>query len=200
VRPLRLAAALALALVAAALGVAAHDVLAWRSALARWTPVQPAPAQASPWLPGDPARRLLALDDDLALRRAVHAFVVAQATPRGYDNGATRTRVRSSAEVVLSDVAAFGEPARASQAGNLLGVLVAGGGRVTGGVTADDRAREAFEAAVRRDPANADAKYNLELLLRRTRATATREGPGNGSGALGQGRRGAGSGSPGRGY
>jgi hypothetical protein len=67
-------------------------------------------------------------------------------------------------------------------------------------VTADDRAREAFEAAVRRDPANLDAKYNLELLLRRTRATATREGPGNGSGALGQGRRGAGSGTPGRGY
>jgi hypothetical protein len=195
VRPLRLAAAVALVIVAAVLAVAAHDVLSWRSALAR-----PEPAQAAPWLPGDPARRLLALDDDLALRRAVHAFAAAQATPRGYDNGVTRTRARAAAEVALSDVAAFGAPARASQAGNLLGVLVAGSGHVTGGVTADDRAREAFEAAVRRDPANLDAKYNLELLLRRTRATATREGPGNGSGALGQGRRGAGSGSPGRGY
>jgi len=77
---------------------------------------------------------------------------------------------------------------------------VAGGGHVTGGITSDDRARSAFEAAILRDPRNAAAKYNLELLLRRTRATATRQGPGNGSGALGQGRRGAGSGTPGRGY
>jgi hypothetical protein len=189
--------AVVLVLAAAVLAVAAHDVLSWRSALGRTTP---AAVRATPWLPGDPARRLLALDDDLALRRAVQAFLVAQATPRGYDNGVTRTRVRAGAEVVLSDVAAFGTPARASQAGNLLGVLVAGGGSVTGGVTADDRAREAFENAVRRDPANADAKYNLELLLRRTRATASRNGPGTGSGALGQGRRGAGSGTPGRGY
>jgi hypothetical protein len=151
-------------------------------------------------LPGDPARTLLALGDDLALRRAVRSFLVAEATPRGFDNGVTQTRVRSGAEIVLSDLAAHGSPAQASQAGNLLGVLVARAGRVTGGVTADDRARAAFEAAIRRDPSNVDAKYNLELLLRRTKATSTRQGPGSGSGALGHGRRGAGSGTPGRGY
>ena len=77
---------------------------------------------------------------------------------------------------------------------------IAGSGRVTGGITADDRARSTFEAAIRRDPGNTAARYNLELLLRRTRATSTRQGPGNGSGALGHGRRGAGSGTPGRGY
>jgi hypothetical protein len=130
----------------------------------------------------------------------VHAFVSAEGTARGYDNGETRTRVRSGAEVALEDVVAHGDDRAASQAGNLLGVLVAGSGRVTGGITADDRARAAFEAAIRRDSSNASAKYNLELLLRRTQAKATRQGPGNGSGSLGHGRRGAGSGTPGRGY
>jgi hypothetical protein len=152
------------------------------------------------WLPDDPAAGLLALDDDLALRRGVQAFVRAVRTPRGFDNGETRARVRSGAEVRLEDLAAHAAPRAASQAGNLLGVLVAGTGQVTGGVTADDRARAAFEAAVRRSPANAAAKYNLELLLRRTAAKATRQGPGSGSGSLGHGRRGAGSGTPGRGY
>jgi hypothetical protein len=71
---------------------------------------------------------------------------------------------------------------------------------VTGGLTADDRAQDAFDAAIRRDTSNTAAKENLELLLRRTRATSTRHGAGNGSGSRGQGRRGAGAGTPGRGY
>jgi hypothetical protein len=194
VRPLRAAAALALVAFAVLLALAARDVLAWRYALSHGH------LRAAALLPGDPARSFLALDDDLALRRAVRAFLVAEATPRGFDGGVTQTRTRSAAEVTLTDLAARGAPAAASQAGDLFGVLVARGGRVTGGITADDRARAAFEAAVRRDPSNTAAKYNLELLLRRTRATATRQGPGNGSGALGRGRRGAGSGTPGRGY
>jgi hypothetical protein len=201
----RLILAAAFVAAAAALGVAAHDVLAWRSAMTqgdeRFRSDPPAATwRADTWLPRDPARGLLTLDDDLALRRGVQAFVVAVRTPRGFDNGETRARVRSGAEVRLEDLAAHAAPEAASQAGNLLGVLVAGTGQVTGGVSADDRARAAFEAAIRRDPANAAAKYNLELLLRRTRAKATRQGPGSGSGSLGRGRRGAGSGTPGRGY
>ena len=90
--------------------------------------------------------------------------------------------------------------AAGSQAGNLLGVLVDGAGRVAGGVTADARAQDAFTAAVRRDTSNTDAKYNLELLLRRTKATSTRHGAGTGAGSRGRGRRGAGAGTPGRGY
>jgi hypothetical protein len=201
----RVAAAAVLVLAAVLLALGAHDVLAWRSALShgdarlRTRPVT-ATWRADTWLPGDPARGVLTLDDDLALRHAVHAFVSARGTARGFDEGETRTRVRSGAEVALEDVVAHGDARAASQAGNLLGVLVAGSGVVTGGVTADDRARAAFEAAIRRDPSNTQAKYNLELLLRRTRAKATRQGPGSGSGALGHGRRGAGSGTPGRGY
>lgn len=181
------------ALVLAALAAAgAHDVLAWRSSLAQ--------QHHHTWLPGDPVRSLLSLDDDVAVRRAVRAYRIARATPRGYDNGETQARVRSRAEVLLSDLSASRKAALASQGSDLLGVLVARGGRVAGGVTADDRALEAFSAAVTRDPANADARYNLELLLRRTHASSTRQGAGNGSGTRGRGRRGAGAGTPGRGY
>jgi hypothetical protein len=192
---LKTALAAVLVVLAGMLAAAAHDVLAWRHALRGAQP-----RVAHTWLPGDPVRSVFGLDDDLALRRAVRSFRVAYTTGRGFDNGVTRTTRRSVAEVRLTDVAAHGGDADASQAGNLLGVLVVAGGRVTGGITADDRARSTFEAAIRRDPGNTAARYNLELLLRRTRATATRQGPGNGSGALGHGRRGAGSGTPGRGY
>jgi hypothetical protein len=201
----RLAAATGLLVLAAAFGVAAHELFAWRAALsggdARFG-TTPAAAQwsASTWLPRDPAERLLALGDDLAIRRAVRAFVVAEHTPRGFDNGEHQSRVRASAEAALTEAAVHGSGSQASQADDLMGVLVATAGRVTGGVTADDRARDAFESAVRADPRNGDAKYNLELLLRRTRVTGTRRGPGSGSGPRGTGRRGAGAGTPGRGY
>jgi hypothetical protein len=205
VRLVRWTAVAVLVLLAAVLALAAHDALSWRSALSRGDARLAAGHTGAQWraptlLPGDPTKSLLALGDDLALRRAVRAFLVAEATPRGFDNGVTQTRVRSGAEIVLSDLAARGPAAKASQAGNLLGVLVVKAGQVVGGVTADDRARAAFEAAVRRDPSNLDAKYNLELLLRRTKATTTRQGPGSGAGALAHGRRGAGAGTPGRGY
>jgi hypothetical protein len=195
----------ALAVVGLLLAVAAHDVHAWRGAVeAGDVRLRRAPAsarwQAQSWLPRDPVRAGLDLDDDLLLRRGTRAFRIAYVTGRGFDNGVTRTTRRSVAEVMLADVAAHGSARDASRAGNLLGVLVVTGGRVIGGVTADDRARAAFESAIRRDPSNVEAKYNLELLLRRTRATSTREGAGNGSGPLGRGRRGAGSGTPGRGY
>ena len=204
-RALRLVLAAALLAVALVALLTAHDVRAWRSAFERGDARLAAHPALAVWrsstiLPGDPARSVLGFDDDRALRRAVRAYRVAERTPRGFDNGETQARVRSIAEVALSDVATRGAPAAASQAGNLLGVLVIRAGSVTGGVTPDDRARAAWEAAIRRDPSNGDAKYNLELLLRRTRATSTRQGPGNGSGALGHGRRGAGSGTPGRGY
>jgi hypothetical protein len=200
-----LSGAVALVAVAVVLAIAARDAAAWRSALragdARLAQrPRSATWQAGTWLPGDPVRRLLGLGDDVQVRQAIRAYLVARRTGVGFDNGATRNRVRSGAEVALSDVAARVSRSSASQASNLLGVLVAAGGKVVGGVTADDRARTAFEAAVRRDPANADAKYNLELLLRRTAAQATRQGQGNGTGSLGRGRRGAGAGTPGRGY
>jgi hypothetical protein len=187
------------------LALAAHDAANWRTTLVtgdRQLARRPSAAQwqAVTWLPGDPVRRLDGLTDGLELRRAIRFFAVAERTGVAFDNGASRGRARASAEIALSDASQHGPATSASQASNLLGVLVAVGGRVLGGVTADDRARSAFEAAIRRDPSNTDAKYNLELLLRRTAAQATRQGQGNGTGSRGRGRRGAGAGTPGRGY
>jgi hypothetical protein len=197
-------AALALVLAAVA-GLLARDVRAWDDALRRGDETFAAVPReggwsASPLLPADPARRLLALDDDLAIRRAIRAFVVARATPRGFDNGVARAAALAAAESSLSAVAGEGSPKQTSQASDLLGVLLAPTGRVSGGSAPEEAARSAFEAAVRADPANTDAKYNLELLLRRELPTGVREGPGGGSGSRGSGRRGAGSGTPGRGY
>jgi len=194
VRAARFAAAAVGLALAVVLALFARDALAWRTALRDGHVTSPA------WLPGDPARALLGLGDDVALRRAVRAYRVALATPYGYDQGATRDQVRAGAEVRLSDVASGRHSAAASQAGTLLGVLVERAGKVEGGVTADDRAQAAFTAAVERDAQNADAKYDLELLLRRTRARSTRHGAGNGAGSRGRGRKGAGAGTPGRGY
>jgi hypothetical protein len=205
VRPVRLLLAALLGIVAVVLALGAHDLLAWRSAFAHGDATltaHPARAHWSPatLLPRDPISSLFALGDDVQLRGAVRSFDIAIATGRGFDAGETQDRVRSAAEARLSDVTAEKSARQSSQAGDLLGVLVAAGGAVTGGLTADDRAQDAFDAAVRRDPSNTDAKYNLELLLRRTRATSTRHGPGNGAGTQGRGRRGAGAGTPGRGY
>lgn len=204
-RRLRPALALLLLAAAAVVAAAAHDALAWRGALSHGDGLlarQPRRADWSPstWLPGDPMRAILHLNGDLDLRRAVRSYRIARTTPRGYDNGVTQSIVRAGAEVRLSDVAADGSPAASSQADDLLGVLVAKAGQVVGGVTADDRAQAAFTASVERDATNGDAKYNLELLLRRTRATATRHGAGTGAGSRGRGRKGAGAGIPGRGY
>ena len=58
--------------------------------------------------PAASRERALALDDDLALRRAEQAYAVARATPRGLDNGARQARVRATAELALADAAAVG--------------------------------------------------------------------------------------------
>jgi hypothetical protein len=197
---------IALSAVAAALllALAALDVLGWQKALERgdrsFAAGRGARWAATTRLPADPAGRALGVGSDLALRRAVASFVVADETGRGYDNGLTRSRVRATAETRLTEVAIGRRSADASQADVLLGVLATSGGATAGGETADERARDLFATAVRLDPQNEAAKRNLELVLRRMQAIATRTGAGNGSGLSGHGRRGAGAGSPGRGY
>ena len=110
-------------------------------------------------LPGAPRRsspatlppRSSTSSDDLSARDALRRHAEAVATPRGLDNGQKQAEARARAEVALSDVTAEGTPAQASQAGNLLGVLVVdavapGGG---GPGANDERARAAFDE---RDP------------------------------------------------
>lgn len=203
--PVRIAlAVVALALGAAALGLA-HDIRSWETAIelgdarfagqavdARW--------QASTWLPGDVGAGTLALADDLALRRAEQAFAAARAAPAGFGSDRRSARLRAEAELALSDVVATGSRVQASRAGNLLGILAGTSDGVDVAAAGDQRASETFDAAIRADPTNTDAKYNLELLLRRIRVVGSREGAGGGSGDLGDSLAGAGAGTPGSGY
>lgn len=151
-------------------------------------------------IPGDPVGRALDAPAELRYRAAVQTFTRALGAPRGFDNGERRARVRSAAEALLAEVATTAGPERAAQAQNLLGVLALSGGKIAAGETPQERARGAFETAIRVDPASVDPKYNLELLLRRERTVGTREGPDSGSGPRGRSQRGAGSGAAGRGY
>jgi hypothetical protein len=205
VSPVRVtAAALGVALAACSLALA-HDVREWSRAVDRGDAryrAEPATARwrAEPWLSPGLSRDALELSDDLALRRAEQAFAVAVVARRGLDNGAERARLRSVAELALSDVVASGSDAQAARAGNLLGILAATSDAQADAAASERQAADRFQAAIRADPTNTDAKYNLELLLRRVRVVGTREGPGSGSGTRGASRRGAGSGRPGSGY
>jgi hypothetical protein len=174
-----------------------RDVRAWHHALesgdarladepplARWAP--------GTWAPFELGAKALAAGGPVREREAVRAFELWRTAPRGYDNGDRRARLRAQAERALAEVAADDAPRRASHAGTLLGVLLAG--------EDEDAARSTLEAAVRADPANDDAKYDLELVLRRAVGTGTREGAGNGSGTRGDRAEGAGAAAPGSGY
>ena len=181
------AAATAIAVVAA---LGSLDARSWDRALDDGDGTYEQVPQRARWeadgrLPGDPVGQALAIDADLAFRRGLRAFVVAERTPRGFDNGERRAEARARAAGALVDVASGGDAPVASRAYDLLGVLAA-----TGDELDSEQALDAFEAAVRADDANLDAKYNLELLLRRTRATGLRRGEGGGSGP--RGGRGAG--------
>ncbi len=139
-------------------------------------------------------------DAHAGLRAAVAAYEVAARAGRGFDNGETRTVLRSRAQALLTDVAVGEDRTAAAQADVLLGVLAAEGGRTAAGQAPEELSRDLFETAVRLDTGNVAAKFDLELAVRRLRATGARTGPGQGSGPRGGGRRGAGAGLPGRGY
>jgi hypothetical protein len=200
---------IAVGTLAVVLGVAAlalaHDVRAWTTAIdrgdARFS-AQPDAARwgAGTWLPGDPALRVTGVADDISVRRGERAFAVAAAAPRGFDNGRRQTQLRALADLELSDTIANGSPSQASRAGNLSGVLAAATETADDPAVGERRAAQTFEAAIRADPSNEDAKHNLELILRRIRVVGSREGAGGSAGFNGDSLTGAGAGLPGSGY
>ena len=85
----RLIIAAALVTAAVALSLAAHDMLAWRSAMTDGDRRFRTAPTAARWhartvLPGDPARSFLGLDDELPIRRGVQAATgPVQCAPEG---------------------------------------------------------------------------------------------------------------------
>ena len=188
-----------LPLVLVALGVLvaflAADVRLWQHALAAES------VAARPRVPWNAAARVLAVGDDVQARRAIALFRATVSVHPRLDNALAVTGERAHAETELATVARGGG-ARGSQAATLLGVLAfgdlgRGGGR---NVSQAQTALRDFEDAVRADPADVIAKFDLELLTRSLVAHGVRTGTTEGAAAGATGRTGAGSGAPGQGY
>ena len=203
---LRLASAVALLAVAAILACLAADVLDWRDAIRSGDRELARNAAGATWtanalLPADPACALLCLGLPLWFRAAEQFFSAVQRAGQGYDNGLTETQTRGELESELAQLAQSRNHAIASAADNLLGILAFADTSQTGASPPApiDQSVADFQAAVRLDPTNADAKFNLEVLLRQLIAKGVRPGPSNAGGAS-RGNKGAGGGLPGRGY
>lgn len=205
-RASRLAAAAAAIVLAAGLLLVAADVGRWRATMRADDLAFRAGASPS-WsagelLPFGLSRRLLAVDDDRALRQGMVLFRRAPSARGAIEPGFAR-RARSDAEVALAQAAEQSGSVQASQAQDLLGVLAfsdSTSGGAGGRASPVERSIAAFETAIRLDRDNASAKYNLELVLRLVRARSHRSNSGPSPGTRGNGRRGAGGGTPGRGY
>lgn len=192
-----LAAAILLALLAA-------DVHSWPRALAagdgvydstplvaRWTPATRLPAGWS--------RALVGVNDDLAARHALQLYRSNVGVAVSLDNATQVAAARGQAENALAHVAQESDSARASQVETLLGVLAFTDYSQGAQTTQAAQAVSAFQQAVKDDPANEVAKYDLELLLRLLVAHGQRVGSQSGIGT-GPGKRGAGGGVLGKGY
>ena len=200
-KALRFLPALLLVALAVLIALLAADVRGWQQTLASDDVHTGSSWSASPRISWNLAGRMLGVGDDVRARRAIRLFEQTVSAPTRLDDALAVTSARARAETALAAVAR-GEGPRSSQAGTLLGILgfgdlARGGGRDPGQA---ESAIAAFENAVRADPADETAKFDLELVLRLLAARGVRTGVTTGSGIGSTGHRGAGGGTPGSGY
>jgi tetratricopeptide (TPR) repeat protein len=203
VRAGRLLLAAALVALAVVAGLLAHAAGAWDERLsdddARFLAGERVAWTVDAPLSGA-AERLVALGDDLDARRALALHRRAQGEGADFGSGQERQGVRSAAEAALAEVARATDGSPSAQASVLLGTLLFEDTGAPEGPTPAEQALGAFGNALAADPDDAEAAYDLELLLRLLEARGERPGVNPGAGATGGGRRGAGGGTPGRGY
>jgi hypothetical protein len=198
--------ALAGLLVAAAVLVAllAADVRAWPAALNGGDAVYAATPGRAAWTPstrlGGLADRVLGVQDDVSERRALQLYSLSIGLHQRLDNALDVQTARAQALNALASAARDPDPQDASQARTLLGILTFGASASGGSQNQVDAAIADFTDAIRADPTDVFAKFDLELLLRLTAAHGTRIGPGQSNGPGATGHHGAGGGVPGNGY
>ena len=201
---LRLAAIVGLTVLAVLAALLAADVRAWPVALGRGDAVYAiAPARAQ-WTPttrlGGLAETLVGTVDDVAARRALQAYrqVIG-----------LREQLNDTLEIQTQQVAAINklaapansaDPQVAAQARTLLGILAFSESSEGGGVSQTDTAIADFTDAIRVDPGDSAAKFDLELLLRLSAPHGQRHGTGLANGFGRTGHLGASGGVPGSGY
>jgi hypothetical protein len=200
--------AIVLGVVLAALAVLgallAADVRSWPGAITSGDALYAASAPDVSWSPstelGALARDLLGVQDDVQLREALLRYRRSISIPQRLDNALSVQVARGQAQEALAAAARRSGPEGASQALVLLGILAFEAVSANGASNQTDAAIADFTDAVRADPGNEPAKYDLELLLRLTAAHGVRTGAGQGSGVGGNGRHGGAGGLPGSGY
>ena len=169
---LRTAAGAALAALAVAVALVAEDARRWPGRLESGDVrfVARAGGQDA-WRPRDRVPfgfgdDVLGVRDDLAFRRALALFRASQA--RSGRSASERLQLLGSAENLLLDLEqAERDRARRSALANLLGGVYFESSQASplGAGELLDSSVAAYRRAVRLDPENADAKFNLELLL-----------------------------------
>lgn len=201
---LRIGAVAVLAAGAVLAGILAADVRSWHTALSAGDALYAgAPSRAS-WQPdahlGGAAESLLAVGDDVRFRNALQHYVNASKLRLRLDNAVDVESARAVAQDALEPLARLHDRRRASQALTLLGILAFRASASGGAQSQVDAALSDFTDAVRVDPQNDDAAYDLELLLQLTSAHGSRAQEGQGGGFGRSGHHGAGGGQPGNGY
>jgi hypothetical protein len=203
-RSLRVALAAALAVLAVLAALAAGDVRAWRSAIAAGDAAYVATPSRAAWTPharlGGVSEALLGVRDDVELRKALQLYVDAAKLHLHLDNAVGVESARARAQDALEKVSRASDPQRTSQMLTLLGILAFRASAAGGAQSQVDAALSDFTDAVRADPTDEPAAYDLELLLRLTAVHGTRVQPGQGGGFGRTGHRGAGGALPGSGY
>jgi hypothetical protein len=196
---------------AVGLGLMALDVSRSRDALEQGdVEYLVTPQKADIWnadtvVPRDLAARMIGTEDDVELRRAVRAVLLARLTdPSVSISDPAIALLRNAAQARLDYiVASDASAADKSRAAGLLGVL--GLARLIAEtqdrVAALSSTVANLQLAIELDPSNQDAKYNLELALQRSRGIQLTEGAGGQNPSPGgSGSSGAGAGDPGSGY
>jgi hypothetical protein len=175
--------ALVCAGVAVVVALLAADVSVWRSTVARDDlRFRALPAHRQLWrpptlLPGDPASLLIGTGSTVSYRRALQYFWYSRIGSDPEVRQDTPTLRATAQNKLLDQISSAPTSQERSAAANLLGVLVvttpsigSDAGSTTQLLT---RAAQYFQQAVAIDAGNANAKQNLELVLRLQR-------PGNG--------------------
>jgi hypothetical protein len=200
----RLAATAVLVAVAVVAALLAADVRAWPVALHRGDATYTIAAGRARWTPatrlGDLAQTLLGTADDVAARRALQSYGQVAGLQGQLDNELGVQTQRVAAINTLAGPANSTDPQVATQARTLLGILAFAQAADGAGVSQTDTAIADFTDAIRVDPGNPAAKFDLELLLRLSAPQGQRHGTGLANGFGRTGQLGASGGVPGSGY
>ena len=200
-RPVAIAVLAALAVLVALL---AADVRAWPAALDRGDAVYAIVPGRTQWTPatrlGGLAETLLGTTEDVAAREALQAYRRVAGLQEQLNNALEVQTQRATAINALGGPANSADPQLAAQARTLLGILAFDESAEGGGVSQTNTAIADFTDAVRVDPGDTAAKFDLELLLRLTAAHGQRHGTGLANGFGRTGHLGASGGVSGSGY